>query len=93
MPHVLVAGKLHPSGAALLDQAESVTYDYVEEISEESYAPLIEKADGLVIRTQPMTAATVAKASQPQIVSRHGNLTVFVDFEEVMNQGCMYIDY
>ena len=72
MPHVLVAGKLHPSGLALLDAAAGVTWDYVEDISEESYAPLIGKADGLVIRTQPMTAATVARADRLKIVSRHG---------------------
>ncbi len=72
MPHVLVAGKLHPSGVALLSQAEGVTYDYVEDISEESYAPLIAKADGLVIRTQPMSATTIANAKNLKIVSRHG---------------------
>ncbi len=72
MPHVLVAGKLHPSGIALLDQAEGVTNDYVEAISEESYAPLIENADGLVLRTQPMTSATIADGTNLKIVSRHG---------------------
>ena len=56
MPHVLVAGKLHPSGIALLEARPDVTFDYVEEISEPSYAPLIGKADGLVIRTQPLSA-------------------------------------
>jgi D-3-phosphoglycerate dehydrogenase / 2-oxoglutarate reductase len=35
MPHLLVAGKLHPSGLDLLRQAP-VTFDYVEEISEPS---------------------------------------------------------
>ncbi len=72
MPHILVAGKLHPSGLALLRQAPDLTWDYVEEISEDSYAPLIAKADGLVIRTQPMTAATIAQAERLRIVSRHG---------------------
>jgi D-3-phosphoglycerate dehydrogenase / 2-oxoglutarate reductase len=72
MPHILVAGKLHPSGLALLDQAPGLTWDYVEEISEESYAPLIAKADGLVIRTQPLTAATIAQGGRLKIVSRHG---------------------
>ncbi len=72
MPHILVAGKLHPSGLALLGQVPGLTWDYVEEISEESYAPLIAKADGLVIRTQPMTAATIARAERLKIVSRHG---------------------
>jgi D-3-phosphoglycerate dehydrogenase len=72
MPHVLVAGKLHPDGIALLDSAKDVTYDYVTEVSEPSYAPLIGRADGLVIRTQPLTAGTVAKAERLRIVSRHG---------------------
>jgi D-3-phosphoglycerate dehydrogenase len=72
MPHVLVAGKLHLSGIALLKSAPGISYDYVEEVSEPSYAPLIAKADGLVIRTQPLSASTVARAERLKIVSRHG---------------------
>jgi len=74
MPHLLVAGKLHPSGVALLASlgGKGFTYDYVEEVSEESYAPLIDKADALVIRTQPLSAATIAKAARLNVVSRHG---------------------
>lgn len=72
MPHILIAGKIHPSGMALLESAPGISYDYVEEVSESSYAPLISKADGLVIRTQPCSAATIALATQLKIVSRHG---------------------
>jgi D-3-phosphoglycerate dehydrogenase / 2-oxoglutarate reductase len=72
MPHLLIAGKLHPAGLALLEDGGGFTYDYVEEVSEPSYAPLIGKADALVIRTQPLSAATIAQASQLKIVSRHG---------------------
>jgi len=72
MPHVLVAGKLHPAGVELLKSTSGVTFDYVEEVSEPSYAPLIGKADGLVIRTQPLSAKTIADASNLKIVSRHG---------------------
>ncbi len=72
MPRVLVAGKLHPSGIDLLRNAPGVTFDYVEEVSEPSYAPLIGAADGLVIRTQPLSAATIARADRLRIVSRHG---------------------
>ena len=72
MPHVLVAGSLHPSGIALLDHTAGVTYDYVEEVSEESYAPFIGAADALVIRTQPLSAPTVEIAARLKIVSRHG---------------------
>ena len=72
MPHLLIAGKLHPAGLATLNAAEGVTYDYVEEVSEASYAPLIGRADALVIRTQPLSAGTVAKAGRLKLVSRHG---------------------
>ncbi|MDO8984472.1 hydroxyacid dehydrogenase [Cypionkella sp.] len=72
MPHILIAGKLHPSGLALLDQTPGITYDHVEEISETSYQPFLEQADAMVIRTQPMGAASVAKGARLQIVSRHG---------------------
>ena len=72
MPHILVAGKLHPSGIALLKSAKGFTFDYVEEVSEPSYASLIDKADALVIRTQPLSAATIARGQQLQVVSRHG---------------------
>jgi D-3-phosphoglycerate dehydrogenase len=71
MPHLLIAGKLHPSGLDLLRSAP-VTFDYVEEISEASYQAHLLKADGVVIRTQPMGADSIAKAKRLQIVSRHG---------------------
>ncbi|MBB3522995.1 hydroxyacid dehydrogenase [Rhizobium sp. BK456] len=72
MPHILIAGKLHPSGMALLKSAPGVTFDYVEEVSEQSYHPFISKADALVLRTQPLSASTVANADRLKIVSRHG---------------------
>ena len=72
MPFILIAGKLHPSGLALLAAAPGVTFTHVEEISEASYQPWLDKADGIVIRTQPMSAASVAKAPRLKIVSRHG---------------------
>ncbi|MES2915067.1 MAG: hydroxyacid dehydrogenase [Pseudomonadota bacterium] len=72
MPHLLVAGKLHPSGLDLLRQVKGVTFDYVEEISEPSYQAHLPKADALVIRTQPLTAGSIAKAPGLRIVSRHG---------------------
>ena len=72
MPHVLVAGKLHPSGIELLDASPDVTYDYVEDVSEPSYAPLIGKADGLVIRTQPLSAADgrTRRAAEDRVAPR-----------------------
>jgi D-3-phosphoglycerate dehydrogenase len=72
MPHLLIAGAIHPAGLAVLESAKGFTHDYVKAVSEPSYAPLIGKADALVIRTQPLSAATIADAARLKIVSRHG---------------------
>ncbi|MGL6210153.1 MAG: 3-phosphoglycerate dehydrogenase, partial [Paracoccaceae bacterium] len=86
MPHLLIAGKLHPSGLELL-RAAPVTYDYVEEISEPSYQLHLAKADGLVIRTQPLSAASIAKAPNLKIVSRHGVGYDAVDMPALNSRG------
>ena len=72
MPHILIAGKLHPAGLALLQASAGVTFTHVEEISEASYQDHLAQADAMVIRTQPMGAGSIAKAARLQIVSRHG---------------------
>jgi len=72
MPHILVAGRIHSSGVALLKQTLGFTFDLVDEVSTASYAPLVDKADGLLIRTQPLPTEVIAKADKLKIVSRHG---------------------
>jgi D-3-phosphoglycerate dehydrogenase len=72
MPHILIAGKLHPAGLALLQASAGVTFTHIEEISEASYQDDLAQADAIVIRTQPMGANSIAKATRLQIVSRHG---------------------
>jgi D-3-phosphoglycerate dehydrogenase len=71
MPHLLIAGKLHPAGLRLLESAP-VSFDYVEEISEAAYQPHLARAEAIVIRTQPLSAASIAKAPGLKLVSRHG---------------------
>ena len=87
MPHLLIAGKLHPAGLDFLASEPGLTYDYVEEVSEASYAPLIDKAEGLVLRTQPLTAATVARAGRLRVVSRHGVGFDAVDLKALNARG------
>jgi len=72
MPHVVVAGKIHEAGVALLKAAPGITFDLVNEVTLASYAPLMPKADALLIRTQPLTADVIATSNQLKIVSRHG---------------------
>ncbi|WP_424929161.1 hydroxyacid dehydrogenase [Amaricoccus tamworthensis] len=71
MPHVLVAGNMHPSGQTLLKDAGH-TVHHIPDITEESYAPFVDGADALIIRTQPLSAETLARAGKLAIVCRHG---------------------
>lgn len=72
MPHILVAGKLHPAGLERLKSAADTSFTLVDEISLESYLPHVGEADAIVLRTQPMTAEVIAAAPRLKIVSRHG---------------------
>ncbi len=39
MPHVLVAGKIHPAGIELLRSAPGFTVELISPVSVDSYAP------------------------------------------------------
>ena len=56
MAHVLIAGKIHDDAVALLRAQEGFTLDVVNEVSLASYAPLMPRADALLLRTQPCKA-------------------------------------
>lgn len=87
MPHVLVAGKMHRSGRRVLTEAPGFSATFIDEISENSYAPLVHEADAIVIRTQPMSATTIAAAGKLRIVSRHGVGYDAVDVEALSARG------
>lgn len=69
---VLIAGKVHEAGVALLRQRPDIAIDLVEAVTTEAYRPFLPNADAVLIRTQPMTAAEIALAPKLKIVSRHG---------------------
>ncbi|PAU74112.1 MULTISPECIES: hydroxyacid dehydrogenase [Halomonas] len=87
MPHILVAGRIHDAGVERLRNAPGVTFDLIEEVSTESYAPLLDKADGLLIRTQPMTAGEVELGKNLKVVSRHGVGYDSVDVKALNERG------
>jgi D-3-phosphoglycerate dehydrogenase / 2-oxoglutarate reductase len=72
MAVVLVAGKIHQAGLELLKARRDVELIYVEPVTAEAYLPHLPKADAVLLRTQPMTAADIAGAPKLKIVSRHG---------------------
>ena len=50
MPHILVAGRLHPAGVERLKAAKDVSFTLVDDISLESYLPHVGEADAVVLR-------------------------------------------
>lgn len=87
MTHVLVAGRIHDAGLALLRDAPGVTFDLVDEVSTESYAPLIQNADAVLIRTQPMPGSVIDRAARLKFVSRHGVGYDAVDLPALNRRG------
>jgi D-3-phosphoglycerate dehydrogenase len=70
--NVLVAGKVHDAGLALLQQRSDVKIEYVQPVTNEAYLPFLPQADGVLLRTQNLTAADISTAPHLKIISRHG---------------------
>ena len=51
MPHIVVAGKLHAAGLALLDQAAGVSYDYVPDADPSAYLKVLPRAAKAAVST------------------------------------------
>jgi D-3-phosphoglycerate dehydrogenase / 2-oxoglutarate reductase len=69
---VLVAGKIHKARLDVLSARSGVTVDLVESVATEAYLPMLPQADAVLLRTQPLTAASLGAAPRLRIVSRHG---------------------
>jgi D-3-phosphoglycerate dehydrogenase len=87
MPHIVVAGPLHPSGKALLDNAPGMTVTYISETSEASVAAEIATANAVLLRTQPVSEPTIDLAGELKIVSRHGVGYDAVDVAALSRRG------
>ncbi len=72
MPHVLVAGRIHEAGIERLSRAEGFTFQVVDEVTTEAFAPHVHSADAILVRTQPLPESIIAQAPRLKIVSRHG---------------------
>ncbi len=87
MPTVLVAGPIHDSGLRVLREAAGIDVDYVDDPDPHAYLSLLPRADGLLIRTQPLDAAHIAGAQGLKIVSRHGVGYDAVDVDALSARG------
>ncbi|ACB96398.1 hydroxyacid dehydrogenase [Beijerinckia indica] len=87
MTHILVAGRIHEAGLDILRNASGITLDLVDEVSTESYAPLVDRADAILIRTQPLPESVIDRAQKLKFVSRHGVGYDVVDVEALTRRN------
>lgn len=69
--HVLVCGGVHPDGIVLLEQAQGVSFETIEDDSAQ-LAERLPDADGVVMRICAMGADLLPGAKRLKVVSRHG---------------------
>jgi D-3-phosphoglycerate dehydrogenase len=72
VPLVLIAGKVHPDGIAVLRARQGLAVEEMADLSAEAFMARLPEADALLIRTAPLPAAAVERAKKLRVVSRHG---------------------
>lgn len=79
MPRVLVVGRVHADGLAILRRIPELELDHLEAPGPDEIAAAMTRADALLVRTQKITAAMIEGAAGLRVVSRHGVGTDSVD--------------
>ncbi|MFQ5971403.1 MAG: hydroxyacid dehydrogenase [Alphaproteobacteria bacterium] len=72
MPHVLVAGRIHEAGLALLRARRDVTFEMLDAPDGSEVDERLRHAEALVIRTARLSPDAVAAAKRLRVVCRHG---------------------
>lgn len=72
MPRVLVVGHVRHEGLRLLEARPDVSVEVIEQPTPTAILEAMPRADALVVRTAPITAAMIDAAPGLKVVSRHG---------------------
>jgi D-3-phosphoglycerate dehydrogenase len=72
MPHVLVLGRIHMAGLALLEARPDITVDLLASASEPELIARVPAVDAILVRTNRVSGAVIDAAKSLKIVSRHG---------------------
>ena len=72
MPTVLLSGKLHPDGLALLRARDDLTLLQMEGDAPDEFVAKLADVDALLIRTAPLPREALVNARRLKVVSRHG---------------------
>ena len=72
MSLILIAGKVHPDGVALLRARAELRVKEMDGLEAADFLEHLPEAVGLLIRTAPLPPAAVERATRLRVVSRHG---------------------
>lgn len=72
MAHVLVLGRIHEAGQAILRRRAGLTFEMLPAATEAEILERTPNADAILVRTTKLTAAAIERAARLKIVSRHG---------------------
>ena len=87
MPHILIGGRIHEAGLALLSAAPGISFDMVDDMTSVEVRPLLEATDAILVRTQPLPGAVLDRARNLKILSRHGVGYDSIDVEALNRRG------
>lgn len=72
MAQVLVLGRIHEAGQAILRGRAGLTFEMLPAATEAEILERTPNADAILVRTTKLTAAAIERAPRLKIVSRHG---------------------
>ncbi len=72
MPHILLTGRIHQAGMALMEDRPDITLESIDNPTEADFAARLPRADALIVRTAVVPPAALEGASRLKVVSRHG---------------------
>ncbi|NNG04939.1 MAG: hydroxyacid dehydrogenase [Inquilinus sp.] len=72
MAHILLTGRIHPAGMALLEARGDVTLESIDDPTEAEFVARLPEADALIVRTAILPPSAVAATTRLKVVSRHG---------------------
>jgi D-3-phosphoglycerate dehydrogenase len=72
VPLILIAGKIHPDGLAMLRARAGMTVEEMRGLGAADFVARLPAADALLIRTAPLPTEAIERAARLRVVSRHG---------------------
>ncbi len=81
MPHLVILGRIHEAGLALLRARPDVTFEMLEAPARAAVRAAVRRADAVILRPVPFDREVIAAAPRLRVVSRHGVGVDNVDVE------------